>query len=206
MRIGNSQRVGLFLLVALSLPIACSNTLRFERVEHFPAGMQIDTLSSAWVNGFHPSEISQQFDAPYSEVWEAAKLVAKRLELRVEKAELTVDEAAGKITVTDEQQMLEDVTPRTEDRGQLRRPGGSRLGGWKDEFLVRVSPTPDGRIMVTVSRAVLGMPRYRFCIYVVALCQRGTYEPEISNGQIENWMLTQIADEVMLTMIRERYI
>jgi hypothetical protein len=202
MRIERKVRVALFVLVVLSLPAACSSTVRFERVEHFPAGIQIDTLASAWLNRFQTSEVHVQFDAHYADVWQTAKVVARRLEKRVEKAEVTIDEEAGTIKLTDEQPLFLETAPDAGNRETLRRPGGSRLAGWKDEFLIHVIATSDGRTMVTVSRAVLGMPRYQFCIYVAALCRIGTLEPEISNGQIENWVLTQITDELERTMSR----
>jgi hypothetical protein len=148
------------------------------------------------MNRIHPSTVSEQFDARYAEVWQAAKMVARRLERRVEKAETVIDEEAGKIQITDEHKVIQDVTSDTGNRGSIRRPGGPRLTGWKDEFLIQVIAISEGRTTVTVSRAVLGIRRFRFCLYVAALCERGTYEPEVSNGQIENWVLTQIADEL----------
>jgi len=60
--------------------------------------------------------------------------------------------------------------------------------------------------MVTVSRTVLGVPRFRFCLYVVAMCEIGTYEPEVSNGQIENWVLTQITDQLTTAAPRDKFI
>lgn len=207
MRIGSgTNRVGFVVPLILSLPIACTPTLRFERVEHFPAGIQIDTLASAWANRFQTSEISVELDVRYGEVWRATQIVARRLEKRVEKPELLIDEAAGTIKLTDEQPLYQNIAPDADGRAQVRRPGGTRLAGWKDEFVIHVIGTSESRTRVTVSRAVLGMPRYQFCIYVAALCRIGTLEPEISNGQLENWILTQISDEIDRMMSRERFI
>lgn len=197
MRIESKKRAALFVLVGLSLPAACSNAIRFERVEHFPLGIQIDTFASAWENRLRPSQISEHFDARYADVWQAAKIVAWRLEKKTEKAETTFDEETGRIQITDEQQVHETASPEADDPGHVRRPSGSKLSGWKDEFLIQVSAISERRTMVTVSRAVLGIPRFRFCFYVAAMCERGTYEPEVSNGQIENWVLTQITDELV---------
>ena len=196
MRIESKERAALFVLVWLSLPTACSNTIRFERVEHFPAGIQIDTFASAWMNSIQPSQVSEQFDARYADVWQAAKIVAGRLERKVERAETIVDEDAGRIQITDDNEVTQDVTSDAGHQGNLRRPGTSRLTGWKDEFLIHVNAMSEGRTAVTVSRAVLALPRFRFCLYVAAMCKRGTYEAEVSNGQIENWVLTQITDEL----------
>ena len=196
MRIESKERAALFVLVGLSLPTACSSTVRFERVEHFPSGIQIDTFASAWMNSIHPSQVSEQFDARYAEVWQAAKIVAGRLERRVERAETIVDEEAGRIQITDDNEVIQDVTSDAGHQGNLRRPGESRLTGWKDEYQIQVIAISDRRTTVTVSRAVLALPRFRFCFYVAAMCKRGTYEAEVSNGQIENWVLTQITDEL----------
>jgi hypothetical protein len=92
--------------------------------------------------------------------------------------------------------VIQDVTSDTGTHGSLRRAGASRLAGWKDEFLIQVIAISERRTTVTVSRTVLALPRFRFCIYVAAMCERGTYEPEVSNGRIENWVLTQITDEL----------
>src|SRR5574341_154577 len=100
MRIESKTRAALLVLVWLSLPAACLNTIRFERVERFPAGIQIDSFASAWINRIHPSQVSEQFDARYAEVWQAAKVVAGRLEKRVERPGIIIDEKAGKIQIT----------------------------------------------------------------------------------------------------------
>ena len=196
MFIESKERAALFVLVGLSLPAACSNTIRFERVEHFPAGVQVDTFASAWINRVHPSQVSEHFDARYADVWQAAKIVAGRLGRKVEKAETIIDEENGRIQITDDQEVIEDVTSDTGNHESLRRSGASRLAGWKDEYQIQVVATSEGRTTVTVSRAVLALPRFRFCFYVAAMCKRGTYEAEVSNGQIENWVLTQITDEL----------
>lgn len=196
MRIKSKESVALLVLVWLSLPTACSNTIRFERVEHFPSGIQIDTFASAWINRVHPSQVSEHFDARYADVWRAAKIVAGRLERKAEKAETTIDEEGGRIQITDDQEVIQDVTSETGDHVTLRRSGASRLAGWKDEYQIQVVAISEGGTTVTVSRAVLALPRFRFCFYVAAMCERGKYEPEVSNGQIENWVLTQITDEL----------
>jgi len=199
MRIESKARAPLFVLAWLSLLAACSSTIRFERVEHFPSGIQIDTFASAWINRVHPSQVSEHFDARYADVWRAAKVIAGRLEKRVEKAATTIDEETGKIQITDDQEVMQDVTSETGDHATLRRSGATRLAGWKDEYQIRVVAISERRTTVTVSRAVLALPRFRFCFYVAAMCKRGTYEAEVSNGQIENWVLTQITDELART-------
>lgn len=196
MCIERKERAALAVLVGLILPLACSNTIRFERVETFPSGIQIDTFASAWVNDVHPSSVNVLFDARYADAWQAAKLVAGRLERKVEKADTVVDEEAGRIRITDDNEILQEVASDAGHEGNLRRPGASRLTGWKDEFLIEVKAVSEGRTTVTVSRAVVALPRFRFCFYVAAMCKRGTYEAEVSNGQIENWVLTQITDEL----------
>jgi len=194
MRLGNAGGLLFLMLIGLSLPIACSPAGRFERVDHFPSGPQIDTFASAWLNRLHPSQVRKQFDARYEDVWETANMVARRLGVQVEKAAIFIDQDNGEIIITDELQIVRDTVPEPDDRSNLRRSSGSRLGGWKDEFLIHVTSLSEKRTMVTVSRTVLGVPRFRFCLYVAAMCESDTYEPEVSNGQIENWVLTQIND------------
>ena len=205
MRFEITNRTAFIMIVGLTLTAGCSPTLRFERVEHFPPGIQIDTYASAWTNRLRPSEVSEQFDARYEDVWQAAKEAARRLGQRVEKAELIIDGAAGKIQILDEQHVPENTAADTGTPGTLRRPKGSKLSGWRDEFLILVSSLSERRTKVTVSRVVLGIPRFRFCFYVAAMCERGTLEPEISNGQLENWLLTQISDVLEQATVREKF-
>jgi hypothetical protein len=181
------------LLWLILLSAACASATPFARVDEFPSGLQIATFTSAWMNRLHPSQVSRTFAVPYPQVWHTAKTVAQRLAARLAKVESLIDEGAGSIRITDEQQIQEP--PSDADSG-LRRPGRSRLSGWKDEFLIQVTAVSSTETRVLVSRTVLGMPRFRYCFHVAAMCELGKYEPEISNGQIENWVLTQITDEL----------
>jgi hypothetical protein len=183
------------LLWLILLSAACANATRLERVDEFPAGIQIATFTSAWMNRLHPSEVSRTFAVRHARAWQTAKAVARRLEARRAKVESRYDEEAGSIRITSEQQIDELSSDEDASIG-LRKPGRSRLSGWKDEFLIQVTALSAGETRVLVSRTVLGIPRFRFCFHVAAMCELGKYEPEISNGRVEQWVLTQIADEL----------
>jgi hypothetical protein len=74
-------------------------------------------------------------------------------------------------------------------------PDDLRLRGWIDEFVFQVTALSANRTKVTVARTVRGIAAFRLCPYTLAACTKG-YEPEVSNGKIEDWILTRIEDDL----------
>ena len=74
-------------------------------------------------------------------------------------------------------------------------PDELRLRGWIDEFRFQVTALSADRTKVTVARTVRGIPGFWICPYTLAACGKG-YEPEVSNGKLEDWILTQIEDDL----------
>lgn len=181
--------------VQLLVHIACAPSYHFEREEVYPGGLQIDDLASAYLNEEKPSHVVLDVEAPFEETWNAAKQVARRfdqLEARAEST-VTIDAASGRIRIEQVHAPEELAAARAAGGAGVRTGVGSRFREWISELsieLTRVSPTDT---KVTVSRVVLGVPSIRICVGTISVC-RGMYEPEISNGRVENWVLTQLKD------------
>jgi hypothetical protein len=174
---------------ALGLLVACSGQKRFQRVEELPRGPQINYAASSFYAEVRTSLLSNRYMAPYETVWAAARRVMQRLEQTGIKPKLSLDEEYGLIVLT--------VDHREEEAKTMFNPDPLRIRGWRDEFRVEVIRVTEDRTKVMVSRTVLGIPYERRCP------ERGTqcatpifYEPEVSNEQIERWILTQIEDAV----------
>jgi len=160
---------------------------QFERVEKLPEGMQVDALASGLSNRTHTSHISDRYAAPFAEVWESTLRVANRVKQQGVKPVLLADRAHGEIKLRETH-----VVPST-DEGY--NPDELRLRGWVDEFRFQVTALSDTRTKVMVARTVRGIPAFRVCGFVQAACQGGL-EPEVSNGHMEDWILTQIEDDL----------
>lgn len=159
----------------------------FHRTETQPQGMQIDAMASGLANTSHTSHVSDRYSAPYANVWEATLRVANRVKQQGVKPVLLADQTRGEI------KLRESHVMRNTD--QEFDPDELRLRGWVDEFQFQVGALPDGRTKVTVSRTVRGIPAFLVCGFVIAACQKGL-EPEVSNGHMEDWILTQIEDDL----------
>jgi len=173
----------------LGLMGACSSQPEFERVEEYPEGMQIDSTASAWSNKLHTTKVSDRYPAAYNEVWAATKRVAHHFEKLHGKPVMRIEEKDGTIELRDVHRV---------NKTKAYNPDAERIEGWKDEFLITVVALDSARTKVTVARTVVGIPSFRICRDVLVQCG-GLYEPEVSNAQIEDWILTKIEDDLAST-------
>jgi hypothetical protein len=180
------------LALAWALVLGCALWLagcasdQFERVQEMPEGIQIDAVASGWTNRSYASQVSDRYGAPYATVWAATLRVAKRVKQMGVKPAMILDPVHGQIQIRESRMMSQDAD---------YDPDGLRLRGWIDEFRFQVTVVSGDRTKVTVSRTVRGIPSFRICAYVMAACGGG-YEPEVSNGKVEDWILTQIEDDL----------
>ncbi len=158
---------------------------QFERVEERPEGIQIEDIASGVVSRSHASEVTDRYDASYAVVWDSTVRVARRVEALGVEPVLRLDPAHGHISLRESHVMSQEETDYDPDQLRLR--------GWIDEFQFQVTALSNDRTKVTVSRTVRGIPGFRLCAYVLSSCGN-LFEPEVSNGKIEDWILTQIED------------
>lgn len=174
---------------SLGLLAACSGEQRFQRVEEFPRGPQINYAASSFLTQVHTTHVGDRYTAPYEVVWAAAKRVVERVEQTGIKPKVSLDEEKGLIILTTDH--------RDEEAKTMFNPDPLRIKGWRDEFRIEVVKLPDARTKAVVSRTVLGIPYDRRCPDRTLECPTPIiYEPEVSNGKIENWILTQIEDAI----------
>jgi hypothetical protein len=173
-------------LLALGSGVGCVGN-GFERVEEQPAGIEINQVASGMASKSYASHVSDRYDAPYETVWAAATRVARRIQQMGVEPALRLDPTRGEIVVRENRVIRQG--------GGDYDPDDLRLEGWIDEFLFQVTALSPDRTKVTVARTVRGIPRFRICAYTLGACSKG-YEPEVSNGKIEDWILTQIEDDL----------
>lgn len=153
--------------------------------------MDTDQLASATHMRLHTTQVSNRYQATYAEVWEAANQVALGFEIRYGKPILHINKKKGTIRFSDtnlfdRKKMPDDV--ETE-----------RLRGWKEQVTIKVRSLKKDLIKVTVFRTVEGMVYFTPGASAIGLgvrSYRKYLEPEISNGELEDWFLTKIEDEV----------
>ena len=172
--------------VGLAAASGCASE-EFHRVETLPEGIQIDSMASGMTNKSHTSHVSDRYAAPYADVWAATVRVANRVKQQGVKPVMLVDQARGEIKLRETHVMT--------NTDQEFDPDELRLRGWVDEFQFTVTAMDDGRSKVMVARTVRGIPAFLVCGFVIAACQGGL-EPEVSNGHMEDWILTQIEDDL----------
>jgi hypothetical protein len=180
---------GLAVWACLAVLTGCTARQEYHRVEQAPKGIQIDDLASARSGTPHRSRISNRYPAPYEQVWQAALAVVPKLEQLGELPVSKSDKATGRIEVRE--------THRT-DQGEPQRSAEElAFRGWKDDFLIEIQALSADETQITVRRTVLGIPGFRACRgHRGCLHPRRGYEPEESNGEIEEWFLTQVENEL----------
>ena len=171
------------------LLIGCSSSEEFRRVEQAPAGMQINELGSATATQLRRSRVSNRYAASYEAVWDAAGRVVPKLEQLGELPVTRYDKPQGRIEVRETHTMRQDGPESTVEDLAFR--------GWKDDFVIEIRRVSDTVTKVTVHRTVLGIPGFRACrAHRGCVRPRRAYEPEESNGEIEEWFLTQVEEEL----------
>lgn len=186
---GNKNGIGWGMLIIgciFGLSGACSGQQEFKHVEEYPEGIQIDPTKSALASKLETTTVSDRYPAGYDEVWAATKRVAQHFEKLHGRPVMRVDEENGQIELRDTHRV---------DRTGGYNPDAERIEGWKDEFLIKVEALDSNRTKVTVSRKVVGIPSFRLCGDDLVQCG-ALYEPEVSNAEIEDWILTKIEDDL----------
>ena len=169
--------------------IGCGTGQEFHRVEQPPAGMQTKELASATSTQSHRSKVATRYAASYDQVWDAAVRAVPKLEQLGELPLSKYDKAHGRIEVRE--------THTTPQEGPQTSAEDLSFKGWKDDFVIEVRRVSDTETKVIVHRTVLGIPGFRACRgHRGRIRPRRAYEPEVSNGEIEDWFLTQIQDEL----------
>ncbi len=170
----------------VAFTMACSSPPEYERVEEFPEGMQIDSAKSALSEKLETTSVSKRYQADYEGVWAVTMDVAKGFKKRYEASTMEISEKTGTIEL--------HGTHRV-DRSKEEMADVERIRRWKDIFQIKVESIDSDRTMVTVSRTVVGIPFFRLCGKALVDCG-SFYEPEVSNAKIEQWILTQIKDNL----------
>ena len=178
----------LYLLVPSSLTASCSTEPGFHRVEEFPEGMNTDQWASATHTRLHTTQVSNRYQASYSEVWEATIRVARKFEKHYGKPILHINEKKGSIHFSDT-----NLFDRTQMPNDVET---ERLQGWKEQVTIRVRTIQEDLIKVTVFRTVEGMVYFGLNPVAAVRNYRKYLEPEISNGELEDWFLTKIKDDL----------
>ena len=183
----------LFLLILGSMTLSCSTSINpeYRPVEEFPEGMNTDEFASASHTRLHTTQVSNRYQASFEEVWKAANQVALGFEIRYGKPILHINKKKGTIRFSDTNLFDRKKMPNNIETERLR--------GWKEQVEIKVRSLKNGLIKVTVYRTVEGMVYYspgQAGIGFGVRSYRKYLEPEISNGELEDWFLTKIGDEV----------
>lgn len=152
----------------------------FARVEAFPDGEQTNILIGGLMSGIKDANVVERmYLAPYEKVWAAVKRVAEQFDKVGKRPLAAIDEKNGRI-----------------QNGRLTQDTLLGLGGgaWADEFVMEATAVSPDRTKVMVSRKVV---EKQFVTRAgAAKGVEGNWKSQWSNGQIENWLLTRIEDEI----------
>ena len=170
--------------------ISCSTDPEYHRVEEFPEGMNTDLWASATHQRLHTPHVSNRYQASYSEVWDATIRVARRFEKHYGKPILRINPQKGSIHFSD--------TNLFDRKEMSTNVEAERLQGWKEQVKIKVRTVKKDLIKVTVYRTVEGMVYFGLNPVAAVRNYRKYLEPEISNGELEDWFLTKIEDDLAL--------
>ena len=163
----------------------------YHRVEEFPEGMNTDQFASATHTRLHTTKVSNRYQASYSDVWEATIRVARKFEKHYGKPILHINEKKGSVHFSDTNLFDRKKMPDNVETERLR--------GWKEQVSIKVRATKKDLTKVTVFRTVEGMVYFspgQSATGIGVRTYRKYLEPEISNGELEDWFLTKIEDDV----------
>jgi hypothetical protein len=153
---------------------------KFKRITAFPEGEQLNALLSGLLSGYElANAVETVCAAPEARVWEAVKKAAEQLQKVGGRAVIGRDEETKRI-----------------QNGKIREDAalGSGAGAWMDEIQMRVTPSAtEGTSKVVVTRRVVK--------HIAGRRQR-PWRSSRSNGEIENWVLTQIEDALAAPVAR----
>ncbi len=166
------KKAGLIVsMLVLCFFISEAKDKHFKRVETFPTGNQTKWLLGSLLSGIKDYNIVQYtFEAQYEIVWPVMKRVSQTFSKVGGRPVVAIDESTGRI-----------------QNGMINQNGmiGMGSGAWMDEFLMEAKKL-DTKTTVVIARKIV---------------QRGytgsrEWKTHCSNSKIENYLLTQIEDEL----------
>lgn len=161
----------LFLLVLAFSISASGEDKHFKRIEKFPAGEQTRSIIGSFLSGLKDYNVVQYtFDAPYETVWAAVKRAARSFAKVGGRPVVAIDEDSGRVQ-----------NGRINENAML----GMGPGAWLDEFIIEASKI-GAKTKVAVSRKVIQKE----------FTGERPIKTQFSNSNIENYLLTQIEDEI----------
>lgn len=181
-------RLAAAMICAVFVP-GCAGEMSYKRVDELPTGSQIDALASSFHAVVRTPHVRYLYPASYEDVWNAAKEVMPTLKETGKEPVLTFDEDQGVIVLGLDHR---DDTAKTMDN-----PNPIRIRGWREEIRVELMQQPRDTTLVIVSRIVLGVPFQRRCHKYEDPCANPiVFEPEVSNGEMERYVLGLIRQAV----------
>jgi len=166
-------------IAAIAISVAFSPTAHaqqkqkeLERVETLPTGSNINVLGTF----FSTTNITEHvFDAPMDRVWMAVKVAARDFDRNARRLVVAIDERSNRV--------------QNGKIDQMAMATAGAFGPFVDEFVTEVTRVSDTQTKVTVVRKVMERER-------VGRRPEDGWGPQKSNGRIEKYLLTQIADNL----------
>lgn len=184
---------GIWFLIGLALTLSsCASTgLNLESlnpwqsaptlVDAFPKGEQTNILIGGLMSGLKDVNVVERvYPASYAKVWTTVKQVAERFDKVSGRPLVAIDEKNGRI-----------------QNGRISEDSLIGLGGtaWTDEFLMEVTAVSPTQTRVAIARKVVEKEIVTRAGNRKAV--EGRWKSQWSNSQIENWLHTQIEQNVM---------
>lgn len=143
----------------------------FKRIEEYPSGEQTKSVIGSFFSGtVDVNTVEYVFDATLDKVWPAIKQVAKKFA-----------KVSGRIVVgiNESNYLIQN--------GKISQDSmiGSGSGAWRDEFQMQALSN-ENKTKVIVARKVVQKE----------FTGKREWKTQLSNGKIENYLLTQIEDEL----------
>jgi hypothetical protein len=158
-------------MLVLCFIISDAKDKHFKRVETFPSGDQTKSLIGSFLSGIKDYNIVKHtFDAPYEIVWPIIKKISQKFAKVGGRSVISIDENNGRV-----------------QNGMITQNAmiGMGSGAWLDEFLMEAKAL-DTKTDVAIARKVIKRE----------YTGRREWKTNCSNSKIENWLLTQIEDEI----------
>ena len=186
----------ILLLIGLAFTLSSCTSMGFDpgslnpwqsaptRVDTFPKGEQTNILIGGLMSGFKDVNVVERVhSAPYAKVWAAVKQVAEHFDKVGGRPLVAIDEKNGRI-----------------QNGRISENGLIGLGStaWTDEFLMEVTAVSPAQTRVAIARKVVEKEIVTRAGNRKAI--EGRWKSQWSNGQIENWLHTQIEQNMTVRM------
>ena len=185
---------GIWFLIGLALTLSSCASLGFDpgylnpwqsaptRVDTFPKGEQTNILIGGLMGGLKDVNVVERvYPTPYAKVWATVKQVAEHFDKVGGRPLVAIDEKNGRI-----------------QNGRISENSLIGIGStaWTDEFLMEVTAVSPTQTRVAIARKVVEKE-----IVTRAGSRKtveGRWKSQWSNSQIENWLHTQIEQNVMI--------